>query len=390
MTFRKINNWLHLWLGLISGIVVFIVCITGCLWVFNEEIELLLEPWRKVEVQQKPYALPSTLVANARKHLNSKSDEVPWGVHYRPDRAVTIELDENEVSMNPYSGEVLNIHSHEEGHFDFFHFVLDGHVNLWLPYEIGQPLVNYGTLVFVILLITGLIWWYPKKWTKSTREKSFKIKWAAGWKRINLDLHNVLGFYSLLFLFVIAVAGMALGLRWVDNGLYWVFSGGKAAPEHNQAALVSDTLKLNPYGQTPETSIDSVLKILVAKIPNAKVIGIDWADPTRDAAVIRTRATYPVMGTYKSDVYTFDKQTFKILATELYNDENSGGIASRMYYDFHVGIILGFWGKVIAFIATLIGASLPVTGFIIWYNRKWGKKKGKRTRSMKSATAKNS
>src|ERR1044072_7763138 len=36
--FRRIIGWLHLWLGLISGIVVFIVSITGCLFSFQEEI----------------------------------------------------------------------------------------------------------------------------------------------------------------------------------------------------------------------------------------------------------------------------------------------------------------------------------------------------------------
>ncbi len=97
MTIKKINNWMHLWLGLISGIIVFIVCITGCLWVFNEEIEGIIEPWRKVEVQKKPYLLPSKVIESARKHLNLATDEVPWGIHYRPDRAVTIELDEKEV-----------------------------------------------------------------------------------------------------------------------------------------------------------------------------------------------------------------------------------------------------------------------------------------------------
>jgi len=284
--------------------------------------------------------------------------------------------------MNPYSGEILNVHDHNETHFDFFHFVLDGHVNLWLPYEIGRPIVDYGTLVFVILLITGLVWWYPKKWTKSTREKSFKIKWTAGWKRINLDIHNVLGFYSLLFTIVLAVTGLTFGFRWVDNGVYWIFSGGKIAPESSKITLVSDTLNLNPYGQTRETAIDSLLTFLEARVPDAKVIGIDWPDP-KNAAVIRTRITYPVLGTYKSDVYTFDKHTFKVLATELYEDENNGGKARRMYYDFHVGTIMGFWGKVIAFVATLIGASLPVTGFLIWYNRKWGKKKGIKSKNAK-------
>lgn len=48
-----------------------------------------------------------------------------------------------------------------------------------------------------------------------------------------------------------------------------------------------------------------------------------------------------------------------------------------MNYDIHVGSILGFPGKVLAFLASLIGASLPITGYLIWYGRKF-KKKGKK------------
>ncbi|MNL87508.1 hypothetical protein D3C87_2166950 [compost metagenome] len=40
-----------------------------------------------------------------------------------------------------------------------------------------------------------------------------------------------------------------------------------------------------------------------------------------------------------------------------------------------MGSILGFPGKVMAFLASLIGASLPITGFLVWYGRKFKKKK---------------
>ncbi len=50
---------------------------------------------------------------------------------------------------------------------------------------------------------------------------------------------------------------------------------------------------------------------------------------------------------------------------------------ARMNYDIHVGAVLGLAGKILAFSASLIAASLPVTGFYIW----WGKKHKKVKRS---------
>jgi uncharacterized iron-regulated membrane protein len=46
-----------------------------------------------------------------------------------------------------------------------------------------------------------------------------------------------------------------------------------------------------------------------------------------------------------------------------------------MYYDIHTGAILGLPGKLLAFLAALIAASLPVTGFLMWRSR--GKKNSK-------------
>ncbi|MGN6343213.1 MAG: PepSY domain-containing protein [Ginsengibacter sp.] len=46
-----------------------------------------------------------------------------------------------------------------------------------------------------------------------------------------------------------------------------------------------------------------------------------------------------------------------------------------MNYDVHVGTVLGLAGKVLAFFASLIAASLPVTGFYIWCGKKHKKVK---------------
>lgn len=40
-------------------------------------------------------------------------------------------------------------------------------------------------------------------------------------------------------------------------------------------------------------------------------------------------------------------------------------VLARNNYDIHVGNVLGFPGRVAMFLAVLVGASLPVTGFLI-------------------------
>ncbi|RZM19284.1 MAG: PepSY domain-containing protein, partial [Pedobacter sp.] len=87
--FKRINNWLHLWMGLISGVIVLIVCLTGCIWVFQDEITRLTEPDKNVEWQDKPVVTPSQLAAVAKERY---PDKVAASAFYQQGRAVELTL----------------------------------------------------------------------------------------------------------------------------------------------------------------------------------------------------------------------------------------------------------------------------------------------------------
>src|SRR5699024_9878042 len=137
--------------------------------------------------------------------------------------------------VNPYTGKPLH-NRHLDS--DFFRFILMGHYQLWLPRWIGKPIVAYGTLIFVILLISGLVLWWPKRWSKRNAQKALKIRWNSSWRRLNLDLHNVVGFYSLLIALILALTGMVYGMNWFKEAVYWSATG-EALPQ--QERVVSDT-----------------------------------------------------------------------------------------------------------------------------------------------------
>ncbi len=378
--FYRISAWLHLWIGLISGIVMIIVCLTACIWVFQDEITSLSQPYTKVKVLEKPVVNPSVLMHIADSLYPAKK---PGYAYYQQGRTITLALGQGRrgntiLHVDPYTGEVVKTIERKEGETDFFRFILNGHRFLWLPPKIGRPIVNYGTLVFVIILITGMVLWWPKKWTKATRDQSFKIKWKASFKRVNYDLHNVLGFYSLLVLSAIALTGMVYGIEWYSKGLYWVTSGGQTLPEFKRA--VSDSLQSGKY-YTPQQVMDVTWNKVLSEHPEAKGFYYAFADTSRPASAIAI-TIYPTVGKYYDNrSFSFDQHTGERITagSKLYEtsfeDAQVGAKIRRMNYDIHVGAILGLPGKVIAFFASLIGASLPVTGFIVWWGKK--KKKGK-------------
>ena len=92
-------------------------------------------------------------------------------------------------------------------------------------------------------------------------------------------------------------------------------------------------------------------------------------------------STNPDAKTYwQADHHYYDQYTLKeIEVTHVYGKFSPATPLAdklmRMNYDIHTGAVLGLTGKTIAFFVSLIVASLPVTGFLLWYGRRYKKEK---------------
>jgi uncharacterized iron-regulated membrane protein len=88
---------------------------------------------------------------------------------------------------------------------------------------------------------------------------------------------------------------------------------------------------------------------------------------------------------WQADYRYFDQYTLKELSVDhIYGKSANASVADnlmRMNYDIHTGAVIGLSGKIIAFFASLIVASLPITGFYIWWGRKQKNKRKKLERS---------
>jgi uncharacterized iron-regulated membrane protein len=106
-----------------------------------------------------------------------------------------------------------------------------------------------------------------------------------------------------------------------------------------------------------------------AAYPRASRYGISW--PATASAPLVVTAYRGKEVYYNATTEYYDRYSGKKLGMTSFADENAGEKIIAMNYDIHVGAIGGLAGKIIAFIVSLIAASLPITGFVIW----WGKKK---------------
>lgn len=387
--FNNVITWLHLWLGLVSGIIVLVLGITGCLFAFQQELSDIF--YRKTLFIEKPAGNPQTLPVSVLKDKaqNTLGKDKPvtyittypdskraWEfMCYEPGNDNAIFLNSSiktyeSVFINPYNGEV-------SGRINYLHefFAVDKglHISLLLNLKYGEPIVGIATLIFVVLLITGIIMWYPKNWKRRNRDAALKINWRAKWKRINYDLHNVLGFYVFFIALILAFTGLAMSFNWFRNLVYVAASASVTPPDIK--TYNSDTTAHLQSANTMDLAFEQARQIY----PGVNRLGITVPFSNTDAINITAYHTKDVY--YDDDNLYFDQSSGKLLGKELYKELNNGMKALAMNYDIHIGAVGGLPGKIIAFLVSLICASLPVTGFYIW----WGKGK-KKVKSNEEAT----
>lgn len=369
-TFKNRLHQLHLYLGMITGLVVFIMAITGCGWVFHEEITGLYEDFKTVTPENKPMITVTQATDVAKtifpdKHIHG----VLFGA---TDEAVEVIFYESEpefyqsVFLNPYDGEVIHVKNHFSG---FFYFMIDGHVNLWLPKEIGSRVTSYSTLIFLFILLSGLVLWMPKK--RKNLEQRIKFDWKSttSWKRKNWDLHAITGFYTFSLALLLGFTGCVMAFNWFYYITYKAVGGQKnprfviPANEGN-AKLVSNSAIL---------PIDKLIPKLKKEYPQA--LSFEVHTPDTDTSSIYVEVSYQNGVYYNSDYRFYDQYSLKEIPSgsiySAYENATFSEKVIRMNYDIHVGAIGGLFGKIIAFLASLSVASLPLSGFLIWWGRRY-------------------
>lgn len=375
MNLRQIISWLHLYLGLASGLIVFIVAITGCIYVFQRDIYEFVnhdkvfiqhvENHKQVPLIELKKTAESAIKGKKITFITTYTEpNRTWEfVSYKssnPDAFFYFDTIDYYLSIliNPYTGHIVSI---SDKKYDFFTIIKFIHWNLLINHPIGRQVVGASTLTFIILLVTGVILWLPRKLKWQSFKQRLTIKYKAKFKRLNHDLHNVLGFYSLVISLIIALTGIVWTYPWMKTVVNFV-TVEKTRPHvmryisHNGNNLpINNALKtISAYTQTQLTRV----KRLNYNLANT-ITGVIYV------------STYPCNDCYYgSDDLIFDQYSGELLNTKSHNDKNRAEKLLDANYDVHTGAILGFTGKIIAVIISLIIASLPITGFIFWLGKK--------------------
>jgi len=382
--FKKITGWLHLWVGLVTGIVVVIVSVTGCIYVFDQEIfDFIHEDI--VSVQKTGPARPvSELLAIAQKavgpHKKLSSIKITEddksfvfsGFKVNDKKKITLWYFSqfeyyDYVYVNQYTGKVLGI---IDFRYEFFNVVEQLHRQLLLVKPVGSVIVGSCVLLFLLMMITGFILWLPKNYRQF--KQSITIKWNARFKRVNYDVHNSLGFYVLPIAILIAVTGLVWSFKWWEKGIYNML-GTKEKPQFSRVLPVIST-------------VDSTLnKMDIIHHNLLKQLNGDWTQIGLDIPSGKDKMVMAfVYLKHRSDgwngisYYFFDGRTGKLVTAMPHSKKTLGMKWRNSNLYIHTGRLYGPGTQILAFLASLVCASLPVTGFLIWWGKRNKKPKKKR------------
>lgn len=393
---RKIFRNIHLWLSVPFGILITLICFSGAALVFEKEVMELCH--RELYFVKKVEAAPLPMEQLMTKVAATLPDSISvTGVNISsdPERAYQVTLSKpRRASMyvDQYTGEIMGKYERAP----FFNFMFRMH--RWLLDSMkqdggifwGKMIVGTSTLMFVFVLISGIVVWWPR--TRKALKNSLKIVANKGWRRFWYDLHVAGGMYALVFLLAMALTGLTWSFQWYRTGFYKTFGvevqpgmghgnaaanatakGGKRekSPEGRSGRHGNRGEKPEGRGEhsesregrkrSPYTNWQQVYEQLAEANPDYKLISV--SDGSASVAL-------PRFGNQRgTDRYKFNPRNGKITETTLYKDLDNSGKIRGWIYSVHVGSWGGMLTRILTFIAALVGASLPLTGYYLWIRR---------------------
>lgn len=340
---KKVLLKIHLYVGLAAALFLLLVSITGCALIFENELEGVFFPL-KIQAQPQTQPLPLQELANKAQQANPGKRALRVILPQQPDHAHRVVVSDGTwVYVNGYTGEILGVRNLQSNFLLSIHQL---HTSLLLKNrQLGSKIVGWATLLLLLLAISGVILWWPRK--------LLTIKRGVNWRRVNFDLHNVSGFYAFVFVFLIALTGVLMTFE--ETGFKMVYRFTGEPPNLTPP-------RFTPQKGAPMISPDQALQIARAAMPGAMPTTVGVA-PANSVDFKFPEDRTP-MG--RSHVF-LDPYTGQVQMAQSTREAHPGVKAHNLNRPLHTGDILGWPTRIIWFVASLMVVIQAVTGVLIWW-----------------------
>ncbi|WP_086639926.1 PepSY domain-containing protein [Acetobacter okinawensis] len=373
---------IHSWVGILCGLFLFVAFYAGSISMFEQPLQNWLTP---------ATPLPSPVnIENTPELLQKALAEYPEaGRHYilviNPDRAQPARLmwpqdpthrghgpqDFMLAALSP-DGKLVTA-ARRPSEIPFFIDQLHEQVGLPLPHTMARYFMGCVALAYFLALVSGIIAFLP-----ALKKMLFAVRLNTGARKVWLDLHNLLGFFSLPFHCVIALTAAVFAFHepvfTVQEKLFQSMQGvgqsaahGHKAPENSktrtEVAVVGKEMPLAPA---------LLLATVQQQAPGFVADTLEYTAQRgkgKSGLVLRVAghdARYPMRGATNGFAMV-DPASGKILSTDYLPGHQSRGLAVlTAFFALHFGSYGGLpvrWGY---YCLGVGGAFLFYTGNRLW------------------------
>jgi uncharacterized iron-regulated membrane protein len=350
---RRFWLLLHRWLALALALPLILVALLGSSLVVLKP----LDRWLNAELFSVPAgpAAPD-LLERTRRQLQAEFGPKASFV-LRPPRQAGESLRatvrgvpwEGFVYLDPRDARELGRRGEREG---LFNFVFELHSSLLLN-DAGKPLLAVLALVYGVMLVGGLVLWWPKR-----LKQAFALALDRGLLRGLFDLHRTGG----------AVLGLLIAVP-VASGAYmaWKPLSQTVTSLAGQAPLAPPKLKAAP-GTAP-APLDALVATAMARFDGAPVGYVALPAGTAKPVRVRLMLTDDPHPNGLTSVW-LHPQTGAVLRADRWNELDPGARANSVIYPLHTGELGGLALETVNALLGLVLVALGVTGLWLWWMRR--------------------
>ncbi len=356
---RNVLLKIHLFLGLTAATFLLVLGVTGSIMAFEGDIDHWLNP-RVWFVTPGPQSLPQADLIRSVQQQFAPARVTAVQIFRRPNLVEQMQLsDRSTAFVNPYTGAVAARRTGPSQTQKILASIHQFHLRLVFDpraagafAETGKKVVSFAGLLLLILVPIGVILWW--------RTKRATIRWDASWFRACFDIHNAVGIYASLFLFIAALTGVLIGF---DSGEAAIYS----LTNSSRPAFAKPPPSVAVPGATP-ISIDQALETAKAAMPDARVSGFMLPGNAKGSYVVLMRVPEETSEAVHSNV-TIDQYSGKVLRLVSHKTESLGYRVIRFNRSIHTGDVLGWPTHILMSLSSLVLVTMVLTGVVIWWKK---------------------
>ena len=390
---RSVFFWAHLAAGLLAGVIILIMSVTGAALALKPQIVKAID--RDVRVVDPAGRSPrplSELVAAVAAAVPD-TPIVSIEVEQDPTASVAVTAGTRIMYVDPYTGLILGEASPRTQ--AFFRSLVNWHRYIALSGDqraTGRAVTGAANLAFLGLALSGLYLWWPHAWTPQHTRAILTFRRATTGRARDFNWHNVIGFWCLVPIVIMTASGAVISYPWATRLVYRVTGSEPPAP----AAPASAPARAANAAAAPAAAraafapdqLDRVWSRAQSTMPTWRSVTLRV--PTRSGAPFAlTLSDGASWNRFARSQLTVDAATAEVRQWTPYASTSLGQRARGWLRFAHTGELGGLTGQIVAGLGCVGGVFLVGTGLSLAVRRfaAWrGRARAVRTRD-RSATA---